>query len=124
MKVAVPGLQAVLGAGAGGLVAARELLREGHQVTVFEKGSTVGGVWVYTDDVESDPLGEGRKGLKMSPDAAGFWIGGRFFLVRGLAGLLPLHSFNHCLCWLEAGRQLTQHSPGRCVHLCPCMLAP
>ena len=57
----MPGLQAVLGAGAGGLVAARELLREGHQVTVFEKGSTVGGVWVYTDDVENDPLGEGGR---------------------------------------------------------------
>lgn len=23
-------------------------------------------------------------------------------LVRGLADTLPLHSFNHCLCWLEA----------------------
>ena len=54
-------LQAVIGAGAGGLVAARELLREGHRVTVYEKGSAVGGVWLYTDEVEyDDPLGEMR----------------------------------------------------------------
>ena len=45
-------LQAVIGAGAAGLVAARELAREGHQPTVFEQGSRPGGVWVYTDDVE------------------------------------------------------------------------
>ncbi|KAJ7944767.1 Flavin-containing monooxygenase [Quillaja saponaria] len=48
---------AVIGAGAGGLVAARELRREGHQVVVFEKGDQVGGTWVYTPKVESDPLG-------------------------------------------------------------------
>lgn len=51
----------MIGAGAAGLVAARELVREGHQVQVFEKGSCTGGVWVYTDDVESpDLLGELR----------------------------------------------------------------
>ena len=49
-------MQAVIGAGAAGLVAARELVREGHHVTVFEKGSGTGGVWVYTDDVESSDL--------------------------------------------------------------------
>ena len=48
--------QAVIGAGAAGLVAARELVREGHKVTVFEKGSCTGGVWVYTDEVESQDL--------------------------------------------------------------------
>lgn len=52
-------VQAVIGAGAAGLVAARELMREGHKVTVFEKGSDSGGVWVYTDATESpDLLGE------------------------------------------------------------------
>ena len=52
-------MQAVIGAGAAGLVAARELMREGHKVTVFEKGSDSGGVWVYTDATESpDLLGE------------------------------------------------------------------
>ena len=49
-------MQAVIGAGAAGLVAARELVREGHHVTVFEKGSGTGGVWVYTDEVESSDL--------------------------------------------------------------------
>ena len=44
--------QGVIGAGAAGLVAARELAREGHQPTVFEQGSRAGGVWVYTDAVE------------------------------------------------------------------------
>lgn len=48
---------AVIGAGAGGLVAARELRREGHRVVVFEQGDQIGGSWVYTADVESDPVG-------------------------------------------------------------------
>jgi cation diffusion facilitator CzcD-associated flavoprotein CzcO len=48
---------AVVGAGAAGLVAARELRREGHGVVVFERGASVGGTWVYTPAVESDPLG-------------------------------------------------------------------
>ncbi|KAH8521731.1 hypothetical protein H0E87_002691 [Populus deltoides] len=48
---------AVIGAGAAGLVAARELWREGHQVVVFEKDSQIGGTWVYTPQVETDPLG-------------------------------------------------------------------
>ena len=39
---------AVVGAGAAGLVAARELRRENLAVTVFERGSEVGGTWVYT----------------------------------------------------------------------------
>lgn len=49
-------MQAVIGAGAAGLVAARELVLEGHRVTVFEKGSSTGGVWVYTDEVEAPDL--------------------------------------------------------------------
>ncbi|XVE65040.1 hypothetical protein DITRI_Ditri07aG0150100 [Diplodiscus trichospermus] len=48
---------AVVGAGAAGLVAARELHREGHSVVVFERASEVGGTWVYTPRVETDPLG-------------------------------------------------------------------
>ncbi|CAH2048044.1 unnamed protein product [Thlaspi arvense] len=47
---------AVIGAGAAGLVAARELRREGHSVVVFERQNQVGGTWNYTDHVESDPL--------------------------------------------------------------------
>ncbi|GAB4861918.1 hypothetical protein Ancab_037173 [Ancistrocladus abbreviatus] len=49
---------AVIGAGAGGLVAARELKREGHRVVVFEKSSRLGGIWYYDPRVESDPLSE------------------------------------------------------------------
>ncbi|XP_061988846.1 flavin-containing monooxygenase FMO GS-OX-like 4 [Rosa rugosa] len=48
---------AVIGAGAAGLVAARELRREGHTVVVFERGDQIGGTWVYTPEVESDPIG-------------------------------------------------------------------
>jgi NADPH-dependent 2,4-dienoyl-CoA reductase/sulfur reductase-like enzyme len=48
---------AVIGCGASGLVAARELLREGHQVSVFEQGNSVGGVWVYDPEIEADLLG-------------------------------------------------------------------
>ncbi|RWR87493.1 flavin-containing monooxygenase FMO GS-OX-like protein 4 [Cinnamomum micranthum f. kanehirae] len=48
---------AVIGAGAAGLVAARELRREGHKVVVFESGDSVGGTWVYSPSVDSDPLG-------------------------------------------------------------------
>ncbi len=39
-----------MGAGAAGLVSVRELLREGHSVTVFEQGSDLGGIWIYSDD--------------------------------------------------------------------------
>ncbi|KAJ0962041.1 hypothetical protein J5N97_029869 [Dioscorea zingiberensis] len=46
----------VIGAGPGGLLAARELRREGHKVTVFEKSTRVGGTWVYDPTTDSDPL--------------------------------------------------------------------
>ncbi|XP_028101289.1 flavin-containing monooxygenase FMO GS-OX5-like isoform X1 [Camellia sinensis] len=48
---------AVIGAGVAGLVAARELQREGHRVTIFEKLHQLGGSWVYDPRVEDDPLG-------------------------------------------------------------------
>ncbi|KAL2921029.1 Flavin-containing monooxygenase FMO GS-OX-like 5 [Bienertia sinuspersici] len=47
----------VIGGGASGLVAARELRKEGHEVVVYERGSHLGGVWVYSSDYESDSLG-------------------------------------------------------------------
>ncbi|XP_010418250.1 PREDICTED: flavin-containing monooxygenase FMO GS-OX-like 7 isoform X2 [Camelina sativa] len=47
---------AVIGAGAAGLVAARELRRKGHSVVVFERGNQIGGVWAYMPNVETDPL--------------------------------------------------------------------
>ena len=42
-------LQAVIGAGAAGLVAVKELRREGHRVTVFEQSDDIGGVWRCMD---------------------------------------------------------------------------
>ncbi|KAA8521868.1 hypothetical protein F0562_012510 [Nyssa sinensis] len=57
MRPVTPRSVAVIGAGAGGLVAARELLREGHKVVVFEREDEVGGTWVYNPVIESDPLG-------------------------------------------------------------------
>ncbi|KAL9231111.1 hypothetical protein vseg_006374 [Gypsophila vaccaria] len=48
---------AVVGGGAAGLVAARELRREGHNVVVFERGPSPGGIWAYTPETEPDPLG-------------------------------------------------------------------
>jgi thioredoxin reductase len=48
---------AVIGAGAAGLVSAKELLQLGHNVVVYEQNSTIGGVWAYTEDVEDDLLG-------------------------------------------------------------------
>ncbi|KAL2921031.1 Flavin-containing monooxygenase FMO GS-OX-like 7 [Bienertia sinuspersici] len=47
----------VIGGGASGLVAARELRKEGHEVVVFERGSRLGGFWVYSPHSESDSLG-------------------------------------------------------------------
>lgn len=47
---------AVIGAGVGGLLAGRELLRAGHRVTIFEKQNQLGGTWVYDPRVESDLL--------------------------------------------------------------------
>ncbi|KAJ0448013.1 putative flavin monooxygenase, FAD/NAD(P)-binding domain superfamily [Helianthus annuus] len=45
---------AVIGAGVAGLTTARELLRENHRVTVFEKSGQIGGTWVYDNRVEVD----------------------------------------------------------------------
>ncbi|KAJ9550177.1 hypothetical protein OSB04_014222 [Centaurea solstitialis] len=53
---------AVIGAGICGLLAARELLRENHRVTVFEKSDRLGGTWVY------DPRTEADDGLGLDPD--------------------------------------------------------
>ncbi|GLJ13517.1 hypothetical protein SUGI_0214200 [Cryptomeria japonica] len=47
----------VIGAGAAGLVAARELKREGFEVVVYEQNADVGGIWLYNPNVGDDPLG-------------------------------------------------------------------
>ncbi|CAO2813800.1 unnamed protein product [Amaranthus hypochondriacus] len=47
---------AVIGGGVAGIISSRELQREGHRVTIFEKSDKLGGLWVYDPRVESDPL--------------------------------------------------------------------
>ncbi|MED6194354.1 hypothetical protein PIB30_027741 [Stylosanthes scabra] len=48
----------VIGAGPSGLVAARELRKEGHKVVVLEQNHEIGGQWLYQPNVEGeDPLG-------------------------------------------------------------------
>ncbi|KHN06665.1 Flavin-containing monooxygenase FMO GS-OX-like 9 [Glycine soja] len=49
----------VIGAGPSGLVAARELRKEGHRVVLLEQNHDVGGQWLYESNVEGeDPLGK------------------------------------------------------------------
>jgi cation diffusion facilitator CzcD-associated flavoprotein CzcO len=48
---------AVVGAGAAGLAAAKQLRDDGHLVKVFEASNDVGGVWQYTPEVEAHPMG-------------------------------------------------------------------
>ncbi|KAK7330318.1 hypothetical protein VNO77_24508 [Canavalia gladiata] len=48
----------VIGAGPSGLVAARELRKEGHKVVVLEQNHDIGGQWLYDPNVQGeDPLG-------------------------------------------------------------------
>ncbi|CAD6221702.1 unnamed protein product [Miscanthus lutarioriparius] len=48
----------VVGAGVSGLVSARELRREGHDVTVMEQSDSVGGQWLYEPRTDAnEPLG-------------------------------------------------------------------
>ncbi|KAF8698997.1 hypothetical protein HU200_034838 [Digitaria exilis] len=48
----------VVGAGVAGLASAHELRREGHDVTVMEQSSGVGGQWLYDPATDAgDPLG-------------------------------------------------------------------
>lgn len=48
---------AVIGAGAAGLIAGKELVELGHRVDIFEQSSGLGGVWNYTEETEDDQLG-------------------------------------------------------------------
>ncbi|XP_042503631.1 flavin-containing monooxygenase FMO GS-OX5-like [Macadamia integrifolia] len=56
-----PSKVAVVGAGPCGLVAARELRREGQQLVMFEKGDRIGGTWVYDPRLENLPLSRSVK---------------------------------------------------------------
>lgn len=46
---------AIIGAGAGGLCAAKYLIAKGVDVTIFEVGSHIGGLWVYDNDSGMSP---------------------------------------------------------------------
>ncbi|KAI3924638.1 hypothetical protein MKX01_009508 [Papaver californicum] len=63
---------ALIGAGASGLVASRELRREGHVPVVFERNSKVGGTWIYNPEVESDPLGVDPSRTIVQKESMGF----------------------------------------------------
>lgn len=43
---------AVIGGGLSGLITAKELLEEGHQVVIYEKSASIGGVWASTSGKE------------------------------------------------------------------------
>lgn len=48
---------AVVGAGPSGLCCAKNALDSGHDVVVYELNSTIGGLWVYTDQIGYDEFG-------------------------------------------------------------------
>jgi hypothetical protein len=75
--------QAVLGAGAAGLVAARELLREGHRVVVLEQSARLGGVWAYS------PGNRPPQCSRLLPRLHNL-IAGYFHLRAAVTGLLAL----------------------------------
>ncbi|XP_022998277.1 flavin-containing monooxygenase FMO GS-OX-like 9 [Cucurbita maxima] len=56
----------VIGAGPSGLVAARELRKEGHKVVVFEQNHDIGGQWLYDPHVQNEhPLGKASNFLNV-----------------------------------------------------------
>ncbi|KAI8476836.1 MAG: FAD/NAD(P)-binding domain-containing protein [Monoraphidium minutum] len=78
---------AVIGAGAAGLAAARELLREGHAPVVFEQAAEPGGVWVYTDATDADALGRGAAAGRVH---SSMYVGLRTNLPREVMGFTDL----------------------------------
>lgn len=54
---------AVIGAGPSGLCSAKNALDYGHDVTVYEQNSEVGGLWVYTDEFGATVHSSIYKGL-------------------------------------------------------------
>lgn len=48
---------AIIGAGASGLVSARHAIAQGHDVTVYEQGEELGGIWAYTEQIGTDKYG-------------------------------------------------------------------
>ena len=57
-----------MGAGSSGLAAARELLLAGHEVTVFERGKRLGGLWASSGlEAEEGEEGGGLDDSEASP---------------------------------------------------------
>jgi dimethylaniline monooxygenase (N-oxide forming) len=57
---------AIIGAGAGGLCAAKHLKQAGMDVTIYEMGSCIGGLWVYEND---NGLSPAYKSLHVNSEA-------------------------------------------------------
>ncbi len=51
---------AIIGAGAAGLATARQALAADIDVTVFEQGDRVGGIWVFDAATDADPIGRNK----------------------------------------------------------------
>ncbi|KAL4445839.1 hypothetical protein ABPG77_009038 [Micractinium sp. CCAP 211/92] len=95
---------AVVGGGAAGLAAARELLRVGHRVTVLEARPNIGGVWDYTEEVEDDPLGRGHR-----PVHGSMYRDLRTNLPREVMGFLDF-PFDAAFPGSQDGRQFCGHA--------------
>lgn len=48
---------AVIGAGPTGLVSAKYSIEQGYNVTIFEQGEELGGLWVYSNEVGTNKYG-------------------------------------------------------------------
>lgn len=49
---------AIVGAGPTGICCAKNALEYGHEVTVYERNSVVGGTWIYSDQIGNDEYGQ------------------------------------------------------------------
>lgn len=49
---------AIVGAGPSGICCAKNALENGHDVTVYERNSEVGGTWIYSDRIGNDEYGQ------------------------------------------------------------------
>ncbi|KAI8096678.1 uncharacterized protein BX664DRAFT_274874 [Halteromyces radiatus] len=60
---------AVIGAGPGGLIAAKQLKEEGvfDKITVFERNDQVGGTWIYSSETNNNPPLPSVNALQVDP---------------------------------------------------------
>jgi hypothetical protein len=62
----------IIGAGPGGLVAAKTFLQSGFKVTVYERDDKVGGIWAFPKQSESDGYLSPRTPTNLSKFTVGF----------------------------------------------------